>query len=159
MDDTFKIFVDQLRDGHVELIDETLDPSFIDLHDPDLTFQDPVRVEGEAYMADDDFVMRLDVETSALVPCAICNTMIAVPMEIRDAYIIVPRKDIKTAIFNFKEPLREQIVLDAPKHAECNGKCPRRKEIAKYLKESSEDPEDDSNDRYHPFADLDFEAK
>lgn len=155
MDDAFKIYVDQLRDGHSEKIDETLDPSFIDLHDPDLTFQDPVRMTGEAYLADSDFVIRFDVDTVAVVPCAICNAMIKVPVQIRDAYIVAPRAEIKSGIFNFKELLREQIVLDAPQHVECGGgQCPHRKEIAKFLKESSEDSDEKGDDYYRPFADL-----
>lgn len=156
MEDSFKIYVDQLRDGHIEKIAETFSADFIGLHDADLAFEDPVHVEGEAYVAEDDFVMRLTIKTQALVPCVICNTLLRVPVVIQNAYFAIPRSDIKTGVYDFREALREQIVVDAPHLAECEGHCPRRKELAKYLKEGSEDETKDGEPGYHPFADFDF---
>ena len=57
--------------------------------------------------------------------------------------------------YNFKNLLRETILLEVPSFAECEGgSCPKRKEYNKYLKESSNEQSEDEG--YQPFADLDW---
>lgn len=148
--DAFKIYTEQLRNGHVEEISEELSPEFLNVKERDLSFTDKVRIHGQAYIASDDLILQLDIEAKALIPCSICNEPVKVEIEI-DKFIHVEQLDqIKAAIFDFSETLREVILLETPSFAECNeGTCPKRKELKKYLKDPAT-----SEEGYRPFADL-----
>jgi|688.fasta_scaffold03504_9 uncharacterized metal-binding protein YceD (DUF177 family) len=160
MDDAFKIYIEQLRDGHTEKLEETFDSGFLEVTEKDLSFQDPILLKGDAYLAEDMLILNLNVETQAILPCSICNTPVKIALRIGGFYHAEPIEQIKGGIFNFKEVLREMILLDAPHFAECEGRCPRRQEIAKYLKEPQKEntahPQEDEG--YHPFADFDWDA-
>jgi len=147
--DRYKIFVEQLRDGHSEALDESFAPEFLDVNERDLKFTDPVAIQGEAYLADDTLVLHVDLKTYATIPCSICNEPVKTPV------------DIKGGIYNFQEILRETILLETPALSECNqGKCPQRKALEQYLKkESSEGKGGQAEEGYRPFADFDFDEK
>jgi uncharacterized metal-binding protein YceD (DUF177 family) len=156
MDDVFKIYIDQLRDGHEDKIHEKLDPGFLEIREPDLAFEEPVELEGVAYLAEHELVLHWNIKTKALIPCSICNDPVNVPIHIHNFYYSEPLAEIKSGVYNFKNLLRETILLEVPPFTECSGgKCPKRKEYSKYLKEPSKQPSD-QEEGYHPFADLDW---
>lgn len=157
MEDAFKIYVEQLRGGHVEKIDENVNSSFLDIKEDDLRFDDITHIKGEAYLAENELVIHLDVHVIAYMPCAICNKAVKTPLDLKNLYLTAEPEEYKSGIYNFSESLRESILLELPHFVECDGECPQRKEISDYLK----DPEN-SNDQdggFHPFADLDFDEK
>lgn len=152
MDDALKIYIEQLREGRERKFEESLDPAFLDIREKELSFNKPVGVEGTAYLAEDELVIRWDIEAEARIPCRICNEWVAVPIRIDNFYHSEPLSEIKTGIYNSKELLRETVLLEVPTFAECHqGRCPKRKEVDKYLKESL-----DQEEGYRPFADLDW---
>lgn len=154
MDDAFKIYIEQLREGHTEKIEEKLDPSFLDVKEEDLSFVDPVEVEGEAYLAENDLVLHLNIHTFATIPCAICNEEIKVSVDLKNFYHTTPANEIKSGIYIFKEMLRENILLTTPLFAECNnGQCPERVQLKKFFR-ASDSQDKNSDEGYHPFADL-----
>jgi uncharacterized metal-binding protein YceD (DUF177 family) len=154
MDDAFKIYVEQLRKGQVEKLDETFPSDFLDVHEQELKFPGPVKLKGEAYLANEDLVLHFDVSYRVELPCRICNQPVQQDVEIRGHYHHVPLEEIKGAIFNFSDALREIILLEIPQFAECKeGSCPERKAIAQYLKEPSSEKEEEE-EGYQPFADL-----
>jgi len=137
MGDEFKIFVHRLNDGQKEIIEETFSPTFLDVHEQDLAFTAPVKIHGEAEFVDQALVLRLAVETEATMPCAICNENVQVKLEIPVFCHTEELADIKGDVFNFKDVLREAILLELPPRAECNqGKCPQREDLAKYFSRS-----------------------
>jgi uncharacterized metal-binding protein YceD (DUF177 family) len=153
--EAFKIYVDQLRDGHIETIHEILSPDFMEVKEEDLLFQDEINVDGEAYLAEDEVVLHLEIFTKATIPCSICNERVKIDVSIPDFYHAEPLQNIKTGIFNYKEILRESILLETPSFAECHdGKCPKRNEFKKYLKESGREDGKSDEEGYQPFADL-----
>lgn len=155
--DVFSIYIEQLRGGIEEKIDETLDPSFLDIHEDDLRFTHSVQLSGCAYLADSELVLHWNVHTIAQVPCTICNEQIALPIKIENFYACEPVDEIKSGVFNFKDLLRETILLEIPHFVECrDGKCPKREEYRVYLKKSSDLPAEEEG--YHPFADLDWKS-
>lgn len=152
MEDEFKIYIERLRKGD-ETIEESLDPAFLAIDEKDLDFPEKVKIDGEAYLADDDLVLHLNVETTANIPCSICNEKVNIGIKLQDFYYSEPIADIKSGVFNYKEILREAILLDTPFFAECNeGNCSKRKELGKFLKEPSKEIANDEG--YQPFADL-----
>lgn len=155
MDDFFKIYIEQLRDGREEQINEKLDPSFLDVQEPDLIFEKPVELEGVAYLAEHELVLKWNIRAEAIMPCSICNEPVKTLIDICDFYYSEPVSEIKTGVYNFKNLLRETILLEIPPFIECHeGQCPKRQEYQKYLKEPSNPPSDEEG--YHPFADLDW---
>ena len=156
MDDVFKIYVEQLRDGREEKIHEKLNPEFIDIHEKDLSFEKDVELEGVAYLAEHELILHWDIKAEAVVSCSICNEPVKIPIHVKNFYYSEPLEQIKTGIYNFKDLLRETILLEVPLFAECNeGNCSKRKEYNKYFKEpSNQSSEEDEG--YQPFADLDW---
>ncbi|MEI8365789.1 MAG: hypothetical protein WCF65_05155 [Parachlamydiaceae bacterium] len=161
IDDQFRIYTEQLREGHVEQIDETLSPKFLDINERDLSFNAPVKINGQAYLADDTLVLHLDMTTAATLPCAVCNDPVTVELAVKGFYHAVPLQDVKNGIYDFREILRETILLETPLLAEClNGKCPRRQEIKKFFKkENPSGSKTGDEEGYRPFADLDFDSQ
>lgn len=154
MNEAFKIYIDQLKDGHSEQIAETFSSKFLDVQEDDLSFVDPVNVKGEAYLADNDLVLHLDINTLATIPCAICNSEVKVPVQLNGFYHTVPEDELKSGIYNFKEMLRENILLSTPLFAECNnGKCPERTELKKFFRDT-DSPNNSGEDGYRPFSHL-----
>lgn len=156
--DHFRIFVEQLRDGHIEELNETLTPEFIDVNEEALKFLDPVYLKGEAYLADDDLVLKFNCNTIATMPCAICGETTKHAVAVHDDYQMVPLDEIKGSVFDIKDMLREAIILEAPRSVECHeGHCPQRTRLKKYFKNETAKTSDKDDDEgsYRPFADLD----
>lgn len=134
MDDTFRIFVHRLKDGHQEHIKENLEPEFLDIHEAALSFKTPVFLKGSAEVADEMLVLMLTVETEATMPCAICNKDVQVKISIPHFCYTERLSNIKGSVFDFREVLREEILLHLPFTVECNlGNCPERGALAKYF--------------------------
>lgn len=148
-DDEFKIFVEQLRDGHTEQIDRQYSPAFIDVHEKDLKFESPVSIKGDIYLAGDGLILHFAIYTVAVIPCLVCNESVNVDIELGDFYHMEPLAEIKSGVFNFKDAVREAILLQTPPFAECKGSCPKREQLKKYLAEAKKKEEG-----YRPFADL-----
>ena len=150
--DAFKIFVEQLRSGNVEHLQEELSPEFLDIHEKELAFKDPVFLKGEAYLAEDNLILHFDISTFAELPCSVCNETVKVPIKVQNVYHHEPLSAIKGGVFNMLNALREAVLLEIPAFTECNsGNCAKRKELEKYIRKpqaSSEEP------GYRPFENL-----
>ncbi len=154
MDERFKIFFEQLKEGSTEKIDITCDPDFLEVSEEALSFKDPVCIKGEVYVADSTLILHLDIATSARISCSICNAPVEIPVELIGFYHTESVEEMKEGYFNFREVIREAILLEAPAFAECHeGNCPDRKGIAKYLKQST----DVKNEGHQPFADINLD--
>jgi hypothetical protein len=157
MNDQFKIYIDRIKDGSLLNIQETVPPSFLDIHERDLSFSSPVVITGQASIAGDQLVIKLSIQTEASLPCAICNDRTPFPVAIQDFYHMEQIEDLKSPIFDFTEALREAILLTLPQFTECHGgNCPDRKEINKYLANTPPKGSDTPKkpDCYYPFGNL-----
>lgn len=135
--DQFKIYVDQLKNGHVEQIKEDFDPSFLDVNEPDLKFKGPVHVEGEAYVAGQELILHFAIHALSIVPCKVCNKSLEIEISLPNYYEAIPLSDVPHGIFSMQETLRQAILLDSTTFAECEGNCPHRQDIAPFLKKTS----------------------
>ena len=153
--ENLKIYIDRLRGDQTVKIKETLPPEFMDITDDELAFTDPIQVQGEAYLAEDHLVIHLNMETTARLPCSICNDTVVTPIQIKNIYLTEPLSDIKSSVYDIAEQVRETILLQTPLFTECSeGKCPERENIKKFLK-PEEKPTDPAEIIHFPFADLD----
>jgi uncharacterized metal-binding protein YceD (DUF177 family) len=148
--ESFQILVDRLKGGQTLKISESFDPAFLEIAEEELRFDAPVVVKGEAYLTEDELILHLKAATEAEMPCAICNKMIRRKLSIGDFYHAQPLKEIPGAIFDYKETLREALLIEVPQYVECGGKCPERSSIAPYMR-----AEQRVEKTYFPFKDLD----
>lgn len=151
MSDPFIISIDRLKGGTAQKIDMILASDFFDIHEAELSFTDAVKVSGEAYVTDDDLVLHLNASTFAQIPCCICNQWVSIPLMIKGYYYTESLANIATGFFDFRGPLREALLIELPKTAECKGNCPEREVIAPYLRK---DAQPDASAHYFPFNDL-----
>jgi uncharacterized metal-binding protein YceD (DUF177 family) len=89
---------------------------------------------GVATVTDGVLVLQLSLETEAMMPCIVCNREVSVKISIPDFYITASLSEVKSGVFNYREALREEILLALPYCTECNGgDCPERVSLAKYF--------------------------
>lgn len=161
MEDAFIIYINPLKKGKVEAIDQQFSPEFLDVREEALEFNFDVAVKGEAYVADQDLILHLDIKTKATIPCSICNEPVNEDVEIKGFYYVEPLANIKSGVFDMSEPIREAVLLETPPFVECNQrKCPQRKKLEKYLSHPREERENGEEiSEYHPFKDLTLEEE
>ncbi len=155
IDPAFKIYVDQLRAGKVEVLDAEVSPEFLDVEEKELSFSEPVALKGEAYLAQDELIVKVSATTHAQMPCRICNESCDVEVSIKNHLQVFPVGGLKRGYIDLREMLREALLLELPLTSECRGGCSVRGEIGDYLREELEGG-DDSETGFHPFADLDL---
>jgi uncharacterized metal-binding protein YceD (DUF177 family) len=137
--ENLKIYIDRLRENQAEKLEEILPPDFLKVDEKDLFFKDSVQLKGEVYLANDHLITHLNIETTAYLPCSICNDSVQSPVIIKNITLSIPLAEIKGAIFDITEEVRECILLQVPPFIECNsGKCPERENIKKFLKSKGE---------------------
>ncbi len=133
-----KIFIDRLKEGQVERIEGSLSTAILHLEDTDLSLKDTFTLVGEAYIAQPHLILKLKARAAAYLPCNICNEPVEVPLVVEDFYHTKPLEEIPSAIFDFSEALREDILLQVPQFAECcGGNCPERDRMKKFLQKDS----------------------
>ena len=140
-----KIYIDRLIEGKTEKIEESLDPYFIDIDEKDLEFPSPVHIQGQTYIAKTHLVIQLKIETSAKLPCLICNEPVVIPLRIGKFYHTEELGNIKGSIYDYTLILREGVLLELPTYVDCRAGCPKRTTIKKYLQ---------TGNQQFPFADL-----
>ncbi|MES2345589.1 MAG: hypothetical protein V4494_06620 [Chlamydiota bacterium] len=151
MTEEFKIYIDRLKNGHTEKVQEEVDPSFLDITEKELSFPVPVAVQGEAYLAEDHLILHMKVKTRAQIPCAVCNEPFLYPIE-TDFYNTIPVEEITNPVFDYSDILRESILIEIPPFTECHeGACPERETISKFLKKETST---DAPDVQFPFSGL-----
>lgn len=152
MQEPFQIFIDRLKNNHVEKIQGPFDPAFFEIDEPDLKFSFPVEIEGEVYLTNEDLVIHLKGKTKVTMPCSICNEPVAVDLTMENYYDTVPLSEIPSAVYNFKGQVREAFLIELPKYVECKGgRCPERSGIIPFMR--TKDPVK-QEDTYFPFSDL-----
>lgn len=137
MQEAFNIYIDRLTEGNVELIEESVDPSFLDVTDGNLFFPEKILFDGSAYLAENHLILSLNLSTRYQTFCKICNELILLPFSLKGLYITEDIESIPSKIFDLKEPLRDAILLEIPLYGECEGGCPMRKDLNKYFKQES----------------------
>jgi uncharacterized metal-binding protein YceD (DUF177 family) len=140
MNSPFQIWIDRLKNGQTQTINESFSPDFLDIQEEELKMNSPVHVVGEAYLTESELILHFNASTKLKMPCAICNEMIEVDLRIKDCYHAVPINEIPSGIYDYKEDLRESLLIEVPKYVECNqGNCPERKMIAPYMHEKQKE--------------------
>lgn len=148
MKNIFEINTDLLKVEKELKFDEKLSFDFLDIHEKELIMNSDVCVKGSFYLADNFLVIKLFAKTQYQKPCIICNDFITLDL-CDDFYHSVPMEEIKGGVYDFKEELRNSLLLKIPQFAECNeGNCPQRKNLEKYINVN------ENSEEYFPFKTL-----
>ncbi len=130
----FVINTDRLRDGKKLEIDCKVLSQFLATEEHGPRFEGPIALSGSAYIADHQLILNLHIQAPAVLSCSICNDEASVPINIQNFYHVEDLKELRGAIFDYGQVLREEILLEIPQFTECNqGDCPERKHINNYL--------------------------
>ncbi|MBM3207620.1 MAG: DUF177 domain-containing protein [Chlamydiae bacterium] len=150
-----KIFIDRLKEGSIEKFSHEISPAVLSIEEENLSFPTPIKLQGEAYLAADHLIIKIQIHAKAKIPCSICNEPTEVDINIPNFYHTEPVEDISGSIFDYTEIVREDILLEIPQFCECNGKCPERETVKKYLKNSEKKEKASVSTPMHfPFAEL-----
>ncbi len=132
--DITKIYIERLRDGKREEFKTDLAPQFMGVEEDELAFNTPVHIEGNAYVADGNLIVHVDVVATATMPCRICNDSTDVEIKPATMYHVQSVDEITSGVLDLAPIIREQVLVDTPFYAECGqGNCPAREELGRYL--------------------------
>jgi uncharacterized metal-binding protein YceD (DUF177 family) len=154
--DLFKIYIHRLNNGQTHEHDENCTPDFLDVNENFLKFEENIHITGSSYLADDHLITQLTIHTAAAIPCSICNEPVRIPIAIKNLYLSTPIADIKGAIYDLTDEIRESILLQVPQFAECGqGRCPQRPHIEQFLEKKLKVEKKAAPDSTHfPFSNL-----
>lgn len=135
MKQSYKIYVDRIRDGETESISEQLQPDFMQVHEKEMRFADPITFSGEAYVTDNWLIVRLKVATKVQLTCSVCNETFTFSIDIPDMVHEEPIENIRDKVFDLLPTVRENILLEVPFYPQCGiTKCQNRSSIEPFLK-------------------------
>jgi hypothetical protein len=148
MKNIFEINTDLLKTENELNFDEKLSFDFLDINEKELIMNSDVFVKGSFYLADNFLVIHLFAKTKYQKPCIICNDFTIQDL-CDEFYHSVPLEEIKDGIYDFKEELRNSLLLKIPQFVECNeGNCLQRKNLDKYINVN------ENSEEYFPFMTL-----
>jgi uncharacterized metal-binding protein YceD (DUF177 family) len=128
----FKILVDRLKNEKEQKVCEEVTSSFLGIDEPGLRYEGSLQVQGMAAMHYQEIILNLEMNALAILPCSICNK--DVEKKVRAEQVVAFHTDeIKQGTLDYSEVIRDMILLETPKFAECNDNCSKRKEIESYL--------------------------
>ncbi|MEI6242655.1 MAG: hypothetical protein WCP39_04530 [Chlamydiota bacterium] len=145
------IYIDQLKDDHKEKVDKTFSSVFLELEEAELHFLSGIHVDGEFYLTSTHLIIHLNIQAEATLPCSICNKPASYSIEVEGFYHTEPLENIPSSVFDYKEIVREAVLLEVPLFLECkNGHCPERENMEKYIKKEKQK----TLEEHFPFADF-----
>lgn len=126
------IYIDRLRDGAKELIEENLPSNFFST-DENFYFTSLINMWGEAYLAGDHFVLSLEIKVDASLPCIVCNNWTPYSINIKNFLHTESLEKIKNGLYDYSDIVRDAIFLEIPAYFECDKNCPERIHLNSYL--------------------------
>lgn len=127
------IYIDRLRDGSKDFIQENISTNEILGNEEDFRFTSVINLTGEAYLAGDHLILSLRINLDAELPCIICNNWTPYPIYIENFLHAESLANIKNGTYNYSNLIRDAILLEIPTYFECNRNCPERAYLASHL--------------------------
>lgn len=127
------IYIDRLRDGSKDFIEEKICSNEILGTEEDFRFTSLIHLTGEAYLAGDHLILSLQINLDADLPCIICNNWTPYPICIENFLHAESLANIKNGTYHYSNLIRDAIFLEIPTYFECNRNCPERAYLASHL--------------------------
>lgn len=140
-----ELYIDRLRSSEYKDFSLEAGPHIMESSDNEASFEKDLLISGAATLANDHLVLNISIETEVINYCKICNDPISHPLLIEEKHMAFSLKKMKSGVFSLKDTIRELVFLNLPRFSECEGKCPERTVIDKYLN-NSDHPEEDFED-------------
>ena len=134
-----KIYVNRLEGGKGETIEESFPATLLFENEAELHFPGDVSFKGQAYLADGHLVIKLEIHCAIEIPCSICDKPCPLSVDLKDFYYAHSLEEVKAAVFDYSEVIREAVLLELPAIAECDGRCKQREEMRPFLAAPEED--------------------
>jgi uncharacterized metal-binding protein YceD (DUF177 family) len=147
-----KIYTDRLKHEHKVSFQGKVSSFPLLTPEKDLIFADSIEISINAYLAGDHLMLELNATTSVQMPCSICNELVTQDLTLSHLAHAEPLEEIFGGVFDFSDLLRTSLLLELPSFVECQGKCPEREKLKKYLK--PENPSSHSQSAQFPFSSL-----
>lgn len=133
MEDWFKIYIERLREKP-ERHSLTVSPDFLEVHEPFLQFPYPIELKIYHYLADQVLICEWQIKAKFSTICSICAEPCEGVIAIDSYSHAEELANIPQSVFNFKDLLRDTILLHIPQYIECcGGNCPKREAMFAYL--------------------------
>lgn len=126
------IYIDRLRDGDKELIEENLSSNVFGT-DKNFYFTSLINIRGDTYLAGDHLVLSLEIKLDVSLPCIVCNDWTPYSIHIKNFLHTESLEKIKNGLYDYSEFIRDAIFLEIPTYFECNKNCPERIHLNSYL--------------------------
>lgn len=103
----------------------------------------------KAYITDGHLLLNFDASCDITLPCKICNEDTKIAISLVKQTHLESLEEIKKGVYDASMCIRNAILLLIPDFAECNGNCPEREFVNKFLKKK-----DSQTETYQPFQGL-----
>ncbi len=135
-----KLCIDGALCGNEVVLDERVDPSFLQLSDHDeLTAVSEVLVCGKAYRADSWMFINAKISVSFKLPCAVCNEPFEYTVDLSQWVHEEAVRELSGGSWDIEKPLREAILLEVPFFAQCGeGGCSNFDSVRKFIRSEEE---------------------
>lgn len=127
------IYIDRLRDGSKDSIEENISTDDILGTDENFHFTSLICISGEAYLAGDHLILSLRIKLDVDLPCIICNNWAPYSINIENFLHTESMAKIKSGTYDYSSVIRDAVFLEIPTYFECNGNCPERAHLASHL--------------------------
>lgn len=133
MEDWFKVYIGRLRE-RPERHSLKVASDFLEINEPLLQFLDPIELKIYHYLADQVLICEWEIKAKFSTICSVCGESCQDSIEIDSYSHAEELANIPQSVFNFKDLLRDTILLHVPHTVECcGGKCPKREILSAYL--------------------------
>lgn len=137
--DELELYIDRLRQGEYKDFSLKTGPKLMEAEDHEAIFEDDIVANGAATISSEHLILNISIEAKGKTYCKICNEPIEHTIHIEENHVCFSLQDMKSGVFSLGPYIRETIFLNLPKYSECEGLCPERAVIKKYLN-NSENP-------------------
>ena len=129
-----ELYIDRFKAGEYKDFSLLAKPAIMESADNEASFEKDLIIKGSATIANDHLILNIAIDTDFINYCTICNEPITHPLHIKENHMAFSLKKMKSGVFSLKETIRELVFLNLPRFSECEGNCPERAAIDKYLK-------------------------
>lgn len=133
MNHPFTVSLSRLQKEGVIALSEHLEDDFLEVHERDLDYTDPIDLKGSIELAGSAVLIKFSLVTAATSPCIICGKLVKIAVNLNDVCHAEPLENIRGEIFDYSAIVRDLILTETAPYAECQGNCPERKGIGQYL--------------------------
>ncbi len=127
------LYIDRLKAAEYKDFSLTASPCIMESPDNEASFKEDLLITGAATLSTDHLILNIAIDTQVINYCTICNEPISHPLHIEEKHMAFSLSKMKSGVFSLKSTVRELVFLNLPRFSECEGKCPERAAIEKYL--------------------------